>query len=180
MQLSAVAVFVMLSGCAVMSVEECQNANWSAVGEKDGMAGRSNRMGSYEKACLKGNIQPNQMLYQEGYRKGLEYYCQPSIIFNASLNGAGDYGVCPHERHANLAPFHRVAADYYQARKQKDELFDELERYQKYLLDRDLSKEQREQYRKRLAELRIQRERIEFNYFEADRKLMIFKREHGL
>ena len=179
-RLSLVAIAVMVSGCAAMSVEECQHANWTQIGEKDGVAGRSSRIASYEKACLKGDIQPNQTLYQIGYQQGLAQYCQPSMIFNASLNGAGNYQVCPVERHSALRPFHDTAITYYQARKAKDELFDELERYQQYLLDRDLSKETREHYRKRLAELRIQQERIEFNYFEADRQLTRFKRQHGL
>ncbi|MFV5492187.1 DUF2799 domain-containing protein [Acinetobacter sp. ASP199] len=171
---------LMFSGCTVMTVKECQVADWLDVGQRDGTAGRYNRFAQYEKACAKGNIQPNQSLYEVGYTKGRFDYCQPETIFYASLNGGGSYQVCPYVQHAQLKPYHDVASQYYQAKKAKDEWFDELERYQTYLLDNQLSKENRESYIRRIRELKIKQERMEFNYFEAERKLARFQREHGL
>ncbi|ATO20317.1 hypothetical protein BS636_11890 [Acinetobacter sp. LoGeW2-3] len=171
---------LLLSGCTVMSVKECQVADWMDVGQRDGAAGRYNRFTQYEKACAKGNIQPNQSLYDVGYTKGRFDYCQPVNIFHASLNGGGSYQVCPYAQHAELKPYHEVAAQYYQAKKAQDEWFDELERYQSYLLDPKLTKENRDSYIHRIRELKIKQERIEFNYFDAERKLARFKREHDL
>ncbi|WP_347452751.1 DUF2799 domain-containing protein [Acinetobacter thermotolerans] len=174
------AACVGLSGCAVMSVSECQVADWLDVGQRDAFAGRQKRFAEYEKACAKANIQPNQALYDTGYTKGRFEYCQPEVIFQSSLEGSGSYQICPVAQHAELKPYHDVAAQYYQAKKVKDQLFDELERYQGYLLDPKLSKENRETYTRRIRELKIKQERIEFDYFDAEHKLARFKRERGL
>ncbi len=174
------ALVLSFSGCAVMSVSECQVADWMEVGQRDGASGRYHRFAQYEKACAKGNIQPNHSLYEVGYTKGRFDYCQPDSIFYASLNGAGSYQICPYAQHAELKPYHDIAAQYYQAKKAQDEWFDELERYQNYLLDPKLTKENRDSYIRRIRELKIKQERIEFNYFDAERKLTRFQREHGL
>ena len=157
-----------LSGCSVMSVEECQQANWAEVGERDGASGLYARAGEYQKACAKGHIQPNTALYQLGYQKGRQQFCRPDVVLQNSLKGLGNYQICPVELRAQLEPYHRIARDYYDAKKEQDALFDDLERYQRYLLDKDLSKERREEYRKKIRELRIEQDRIEFNYVEAE------------
>lgn len=173
-------LFLGLSGCAVMSVEECQHANWAEIGEYDGASGLYGRIAEYEKACAKGNIQPHSALYQLGYQKGRQQFCQPEVIFQKSLKGLGNYEICPVELRDQLEPYHTVARNYYHAQQQKEALFDDLERYQGYLLDQKLSKERREEYRNKVRELRIKQERIDFNYFEAERQLTRFKREKGL
>lgn len=171
---------LLLSGCSVMSVEECQQANWADVGERDGASGLYVRAADYQKACAKGNIQPNTALYHLGYQKGRQQFCQPQVVFQNSLKGLGNYEICPVELRGQLEPYHRVAREYYHARQEQESLLSDLERYQRYLLDKDLSKERREEYRTKIRELRIKQDRIEFNYLEAERRLARFQREKGL
>ena len=67
-----------------------------------------------------------------------------------------------------------------EAKKQQDDLLDNLERYRTALFDDKTSPENRDKYRKLIQELRIKQDRVEFNYYEADRKLERFKRQNGL
>lgn len=170
----------LLSGCAVMSVEECQQADWTRIGERDGRAGLYSRIGDYTKACAKADIQPNKIAYQWGYIEGREQFCTPATVFYQRLEGHGNYEICPAELRAQLYPYHAVADAYYQARRDYDALLDDLERYQRNLLDQNLSLQRREEYRKKVRELRIQQTRIEFNYQEAARQLARFRRDKGL
>ncbi|MNF18593.1 hypothetical protein D3C80_2227720 [compost metagenome] len=59
-------------------------------------------------------------------------------------------------------------------------MLDNLERYRTALLDDQTSPENRDKYRKLIQELRIKQDRVEFNYYEADRKLERFKRQNRL
>ena len=93
---------ILLSGCAAMSVEQCKTANWLNVGEKDGAAGREVRLDQYYSSCQKANIVPNQKLYEQGYQKGLGYYCRPETIFNEALEGRGDFRICPLDKRESL------------------------------------------------------------------------------
>ena len=88
--------------------------------------------------------------------------------------------MCPLEKRSQLKPYYDVAHDFYAAKKQQDDLLDNLERYRTALLDDKTSPENRDKYRKLIQELRIKQDRVEFNYYEADRKLERFKRQNRL
>lgn len=85
-----------LIGCAGMSANECQLADWQAVGYEDGVQGRSSdNFGSYRKKCAKHEVAPDFQSYQSGREAGLREYCQPSRGFREGSRGAKYVGVCP-------------------------------------------------------------------------------------
>lgn len=171
---------IFLSACATLSPQECHTANWKQIGEKDGQSGLSSRIANHYKACSKVNVVPNQNLYEEGYKQGQKQYCQPRNIYKLALNGSGSYRVCPVEQHSELRPFYDVPHQFYQAEVNKNNLDRELNRHQDYLLDKDLSKEKRDQYIKKIQQLKIDKKRIENEYDDAEWKLTQFKRRHYL
>ena len=171
---------VLLSGCAAMSVEQCKTANWLNVGEKDGAAGRESRLDQYYSSCQKANIIPNQGLYEKGYQKGLSYYCRPETIFNEALLGRGDFRVCPIEKRESLRMYYQVAHDYYVADAEFDRSQRDLNYYLKELERNDLSVKDRDDYKKRLYELRINSGEVQSDYQDAVRNLERFKAERGL
>jgi len=146
---------VLLSGCAAMSVEQCKTANWFNVGERDGSDGHESRLDKYYSSCQKANIVPNQKLYEQGYKKGLGYYCRPEIIFSEALEGRGDIRVCPIEKRESLRSYYQVANEYYQADSEFDRSQNDMNRYLKELERKDLSSKVRDDYQKRLYDLRI-------------------------
>ena len=85
-----------LIGCAGMSSNECELADWQAVGYEDGVQGRSSdKFGSYRKNCAKHEVAPDFQAYRSGREAGLREYCQPSRGFNEGSRGAKYVGVCP-------------------------------------------------------------------------------------
>ena len=171
---------ILLSGCAAMSVEQCKTANWFNVGEKDGAAGRESRLDKYYSSCQKANIVPNQKLYEQGYQKGLGYYCRPETIFNEALEGRGDFRICPLDKRESLRIYYQVANGYYQANAEFDRSQNDINYYLKELERKDLSVKDREDYRKRLYDLRINSSRVQSRYQDAVRNLERFKAERGL
>ncbi|QIO06220.1 DUF2799 domain-containing protein [Acinetobacter shaoyimingii] len=171
---------VMISGCATLSPQECQTANWKQIGEKDGQAGRPNRLAQHYKACSKVNIVPNQSLYESGYRQGQKYYCQPHVIYEYALKGSGGYRVCPVDQQADLRPFYDIPNDYYQAKNKRDSVLKELDKYQDYLLDKKLTQEKRNFYINKIRELKSEKSRVEDDYDDALRRLNRFERQNNL
>ena len=171
---------ILLSGCAAMSVEQCKTANWFNVGEKDGAAGRESRLDKYYSSCQKANIVPNQKLYEQGYQKGLGYYCRPETIFNEALEGRGDFRICPLDKRESLRIYYQVANGYYQANSEFDRSQNDINYYLKELERKDLSVKDRDDYRKRLYDLRINSSRVQSRYQDAVRNLERFKAERGL
>lgn len=171
---------VYLGGCATLSPEECQTARWDQIGEQDGALGKESQLAQHYKACSKINIVPNQSLYELGYKQGLKSYCQPAAIYDRALVGKGSYTVCPTEQHAKLRPFYNTAHQFYEAGKSRESFYKELDRYQDYLLDRNLKKETRDIYMKKVRELKRDQDKIERGYEYEDRQRRRFERENGL
>lgn len=123
---------------------------------------------------------PNQKLYEQGYQKGLGYYCRPETIFNEALEGRGDFRICPLDKRESLRIYYQVANGYYQANSEFDRSQNDINYYLKELERKDLSVKDRDDYRKRLYDLRINSSRVQSRYQDAVRNLERFKAERGL
>ena len=96
LKFAVVASLYFLAGCAGMSANECELADWQAVGYEDGVQGRSSdRFGTYRKNCAKHEVAPDFQDYQSGREAGLREYCQPTRGFREGSRGAKYVGVCP-------------------------------------------------------------------------------------
>nr|WP_174506117.1 DUF2799 domain-containing protein [Acinetobacter sp. Marseille-Q1620] len=178
--LSLVGSVLLLSGCAAMSVEECKTTNWFVKGEDDGSRGHLSKIAGYYKACQKVNVLPDQTEYEHGYRLGLEIFCQAQNIFYEALNGGGNYQVCPSQYRAGLRPYYDAAHNYYQAEKDYRNSLDEFERLQDYSDEKKLKETDKEDYKKRYAELKNKTRKKEWEYRKAQIELEQFKFRNGL
>jgi len=65
-----------LGGCAVMDADDCAQANWRQLGERDALAGyTAERYGQRAKACRKHQIGADQAAYETGHAAGQRVYC---------------------------------------------------------------------------------------------------------
>lgn len=94
--LAASALLVTLvSGCATMSVEDCQLANWEALGQADGANGKqADYLSKRSRNCVKNGITPNHILWEKGRQKGIRNYCTATNLYNQGLHGKGYSPVC--------------------------------------------------------------------------------------
>lgn len=90
------ALLVLLTGCATMNEEECQNADWAMIGYEDGSRGYpGNRIGKHREACAKHGVTPDLDAYGSGRKRGLVEFCQPGNGYRAGSHGYHYQGVCP-------------------------------------------------------------------------------------
>ena len=75
-----------LTACSVMNQQECQTANWQALGYIDGSQGASStQFNERSSACSEYNVRADFKQYQLGYNKGLITYCTESHGFLLDL-----------------------------------------------------------------------------------------------
>ncbi|MGR2920497.1 DUF2799 domain-containing protein [Acinetobacter sp. 1125_18A] len=170
----------LLSGCASMSPQECQTANWFIKGEEDGSNGQYSRLATYHKACNKINIIPNQSEYEHGYRMGLENYCQAKNIFAEAQVGRGDYRVCPSEYRLELIPYYNVAKDYYEAKKKYESDSSKFEQHISNLNQKNNTDIENQNYKQKYDELKNQRDNSNSKYQMALFNLQQFKFRNNL
>lgn len=133
---ATLACLVLLSGCATMSKQECQIADWQAVGQRDGSNGRSmDYILNHAKACGRINIVPNKTQWEIGRQQGLKLYCTPSNAYNVGSQGKSLNLVCPTDNLTVLQQANQKGLRVYeltqQINKDKTELDKYVEEYRK-------------------------------------------------
>jgi Protein of unknown function (DUF2799) len=85
-----------LSGCASLSENECQTADWESIGYRDGSRGYdAGRIVHHAEACAEYNIKADRELYEEGRVRGLELFCTSANGLRIGRQGSAYTGVCP-------------------------------------------------------------------------------------
>ena len=91
-------IIVSLSGCASLTEEECGAGDWLTIGSQDAQQGFTpSRLNDHAKACKRFNIQPDNGQYQEGYKRGLVFYCTAENGFRVGRNGYAYRNICPQD-----------------------------------------------------------------------------------
>jgi len=111
------ALCLTISGCASMSKNECQTAQWQSIGYEDGTKGYSaSRIGEYRKSCAEYNVVPDLAAYTEGRRLGLQEWCRPSNGYLQGTRGAVYNGICPKNMEAQFKLAMRQGRKVYEMR----------------------------------------------------------------
>ncbi len=110
-KLLAITLLAALGGCAGMDAEECQIADWRAIGYEDGVQGRTPAaFGKLRKACAEHGITADLDAYLAGRAEGLVQFCRPQNGYRLGTRGYRYSGVCPAELEE---PFVAAHADGY-------------------------------------------------------------------
>jgi len=88
-------VSIGLIGCASISEGECLSGNWSDIGYKDGVNGKSRgKLADYAKTCAKYGANPDRKAYISAFESGLIKYCTYERGFELGENGNSYNQVC--------------------------------------------------------------------------------------
>ena len=110
-----------LAGCAAMSPEECEFADWQALGELDARQGRAyDHLARRGKACNEAGFAVDSAAYRAGWDHGITYFCQPDQGFAEGLNGHAYARICPTEYEPGFLEGYGVGIEIYRARTARD------------------------------------------------------------
>ncbi|MGN1394444.1 MAG: DUF2799 domain-containing protein [Succinivibrionaceae bacterium] len=87
-------ILALLSGCAVMSEEECLQTNWHKKGYEDGIQGvGSHMLGEYIDSCKKYKPVETEA-YRNGRQEGANIYCSNDAGYNLGTQGTAVSDIC--------------------------------------------------------------------------------------
>ncbi len=148
---------VLMSGCETMSPKECQAANWSDVGMRDGVNGeRLTMLDERVKDCAKAGTPVDTRAYLGGRERGLQSYCRLDNAATLGLNGSAYHGVCPGAIDAEFRRRHQTGYAVQALRTQVNDMDSRTRRLERRLRDADqdedkqLKKAEKDEDRKRI------------------------------
>jgi Protein of unknown function (DUF2799) len=113
----AMALLLLVQGCASLNREECMVADWRLIGYQDGVAGKSSSaVGTYRKDCAEYAVIPDLDAYQAGRAEGLLEYCKADNGYRLGKSGHGFPAVCPSHLEAELRAAYNQGREIYLAR----------------------------------------------------------------
>ncbi|WP_415902448.1 DUF2799 domain-containing protein [Neptuniibacter sp. QD29_5] len=111
-------LFVVLSGCASLSQEECLTGDWQGIGYRDGLQGKAEAyLAEHQSACAEYKVSLNLEDYLQGRNEGLKSYCQPDNAYRLGRQGTEYSYVCPAELEGAFVAKYQQGREVYQQEK---------------------------------------------------------------
>lgn len=121
MRWSVLVLILLTAGCAVMTPEQCEYADWMELGERDGRDGRaSDYIATRAQACRKAGIAPDATAYRIGWDRGIAHYCTLDQGFQDGFDGRAYGRVCPAELEPEFLTGYGVGYEIHRARVARD------------------------------------------------------------
>ncbi len=119
----ALAIVLSLGSCATLTEEQCQLADWSALGFLDGQKGyRHTRIGDHTKACAEHGLTSDTAAYLAGWRQGIVGYCTAQNGYDQGIDGKTYRNSCPGELAAPFKAAYRPARRFHDAEEEVQRL----------------------------------------------------------
>jgi hypothetical protein len=102
-KLFLISISTILASCAIFNQspsdqKSCQNADWQAIGMKDGYNGwDTSYLQKHSQACAKHDVNVDAVQYQAGYAAGLEQFCSVGKGYWLGESGQEYKNTCPAE-----------------------------------------------------------------------------------
>lgn len=183
---AAVAAALLLVGCETMSKEDCASADWTSIGERDGLYGEDRAKFDERRAqCAKYGMESSAEDYDRGRDRGIRSYCTPEAGFDAGRNGRPYRNVCPPEAEAAFLSEYQVGKQLFDltsevkrlqdsydgARRSLDDAHERADRARDRLRQEDLSDEERSNAQRELERARREMDRLGDDLDRLDREI---------
>ncbi|MEY4590377.1 MAG: hypothetical protein RL497_2453 [Pseudomonadota bacterium] len=179
-------VIATLSGCASLTPEECQQADWYLIGSADAQKGYAKlRIDDHRKACAKVHITPDLFTYERGHEKGQKTYCTTPNGFAQGAAGTNYQGACEGYLAEDFLRGYRDGQELYQARSRVDQLYRDIDNYHSDIarMRREINEKQslmaNESNNERRRELLARIQQLQNDVSYAERNLYNAERERG-
>lgn len=156
------AAAALLGGCASMDKNQCQNANWYAIGLEDGAQGRPlERLGERRRACAEYGVQPDGERYAAGRNEGLKSFCTYERGYRLGRAGSAYAGVCPEPMVGDFFAGYRQGKEVHDLNRRLDEVNADIRKTKAGLTEPGVSPRTRGQLAERLEDLSREAEQLE-------------------
>lgn len=170
--LSIMMLLLVVTGCATLNKDQCQQGDWFGIGFSDGVSGETmDRMARHNEACAEYGIGVNSQQYMAGRAQGLNTYCRLDNAFNTGLSGQRYQRVCPPSIDGVFDRYNSAAYDVYELRNESNSIDNRLTNTESQMMKKDISRDEYFRLRQELRDLDAERNRIQMNLHSAERYL---------
>ncbi len=86
---------LLFQGCATLSENECETADWWLIGQEDGSEGLPlTHLKEHQESCAEHGVTPDRDAYAKGHRSGLAVYCTRFTGYKVGRSGQPYHGIC--------------------------------------------------------------------------------------
>lgn len=90
-----IVLLTVLTSCASLTQEDCNNTNWTQKGELDGSNGKSlAKFSNYQQQCREHGVVISKANYRQGYILGLRKFCSYKSGYELGLDGSDPLNEC--------------------------------------------------------------------------------------
>lgn len=135
---SLLLMLAQLCACAVISKKECMVANWQGIGFDVGYQGDLNPNEAFNKRsqiCNKHGYEADYSAYSEGYRQGVEAYCEIPNAVKLGAKGVPEFNVsqlCPEFDNPGFSSAYRAGLKLNELQRRANVVRQDLDRLQGY------------------------------------------------
>lgn len=123
-----------IAGCASLSKQECQQADWYLIGVEDGARGYDiEHIGRHREACARVEVVPDIERYRAGLAEGHSRYCTEQKGYAVGASGGQHQNVCTGEMAAVFNTAYSHGREYYRLKQAVTDLEGQLEDYHQSL-----------------------------------------------
>ena len=127
---------LLLQGCATLSGNECETADWWLIGQEDGSEGLSlTHFEEHQKSCAEHGVTPDREAYAKGHRSGLAVYCTRFTGYKVGRSGRPYHGICDGSLAEEFEPglrrgrmVHTLETEAWEIKQKRDSLGDKIGR----------------------------------------------------
>jgi ribosome modulation factor len=115
-------LLVLSQGCATLSKQDCETADWTKIGHDDGYQGKPHdEFLKHQAACKKHGIQANLDVYKVSYSRAMvEEYCTESRGYKLGSEGRTYKNVCPKQIESEFLKGYLEGKKDYRIRKERE------------------------------------------------------------
>lgn len=126
--LAAVGALAALASCATLNEDQCRTADWSRLGQEDGMAGRAwSHVEQHRNACARHGLPVDEQRWSAGWEQGIRAFCTPENGLIHGREGRHYANSCPADLKPGFEAAYSVAKALHDARSSRDALQRELD-----------------------------------------------------
>jgi hypothetical protein len=158
-----------LAGCASLTPEQCYQADWYALGERDALGGfEPGSISRHVRACGKAGVVPDHGLWRAGYQDALPRFCAPDNGFRLGARDANYHGQCPQELDYGFLDGYRLGQDIYDLRRRITEVEGRISELRESMNDEHATDVSREADRHWLDHYKDERRRLQRQVWDLE------------
>tara|TARA_R110000787_G_scaffold157122_3_gene271067 strand:- start:369 stop:1187 length:819 start_codon:yes stop_codon:yes gene_type:complete len=104
----------MFAGCTSMNKDECELANWSAIGYLEGASGMSmSTFQEYQNDCAEHRVKADYQAFKQGHHEGLSEFCSMERGMEVATSGRNYNTICKSSQFPNYSEGYQVGINLY-------------------------------------------------------------------